>query len=42
MFVNAKEDSKHVWTDRQMDCGIGMWMINTVKLADLSILLKCK
>jgi len=46
IFVNAKEDSKHVWTDRetarQMDVGIGRWVIKTAKLADLSMLLKCK
>jgi hypothetical protein len=42
IFVNAREDSKHVWTDRQMDVGIGRWMIKTTKLANLSLLLKCK
>jgi len=42
IFINAKEDSKHVWTDRQTDVGLGRWMIETAKLADLSVLLKCK
>lgn len=42
IFLNGKEDSKHVWTDRQMDVWIGRWMIKTVKLANLSMILKCK
>jgi hypothetical protein len=42
IFINAKEDSKHVGTGRQADVGIGRWMIKTAKLANLSILLKCK
>jgi len=42
VFVNAKEDSKHVWTERQMDVEIGRWLIETAKLGDLSMLLKCK
>lgn len=42
VFVNAKEDSKYVWTDRQMDVRIGRWLIETAKLVDLSMLLKCK
>jgi len=36
IFLNAKEDSKYVWTDRQMDVGICRWMIKTTKLANLS------
>jgi len=42
VYVNAKEDSTHVWIDRQTDVGIGRWMIKTAKLAYLSVLLKCK
>lgn len=42
VFVNAKEDSKYVWTDRQMDVRKGRWLIETAKLVDLSMLLKCK
>jgi hypothetical protein len=32
IYVHAKEDSKHVWMDRQTDVGIDRWMIKTAKL----------
>jgi hypothetical protein len=37
IYVHAKEDSKHVWMDRQTDVGKGRWMIKTATLAYLSV-----